>query len=541
MHFLRFSLFIILFSFLVPTIKSQNNSEPQYLSGGLQLNGNFYIRDSAIGAANIPQYDRQLVGADAWLNLNYNRSGYEVGVRLDVFNNSQLLNPKDSYTKSGIGRFYFKKKVDKLSIYAGYIYDQIGTGIIFRSYEERPLGIDNALVGLNLGYDLTENWRIKAFTGRQKQQFDIYKSTINGFNTEGYLQIKNVSLAPGLGIVHRTLDDETVNQVINTLATYSKADSIGARFNTYAFSAYNTLSVGKWTWYAEAAYKSPEAMFDANAIKINKNGTLTEGKFINEKGSIIYSNLGYVTEGLGITLETKWTKGFNFRTTPFAALNRGTINFLPPLSRQNTYRLTARYVPATQELGEKAIQLDIKYAPKENINIDFNVSNIQNLDNQLLYREILASVLIKKEKGQLTLGIQSQNYNQRIYETKPNVANVQTITPFIEIQKKLDDAKSLRIELQYMATQQDYGSWIFGLVEYSIAPNWIFTVSDMYNHQPKKTAALHYPTAAAAYSLGANRFSLAFVKQVEGVVCTGGICRLEPAFSGVRLSVNSSF
>ena len=92
MYFLRFSIFLTLFGFLVPTIKSQNNSEPQYLSGSLQLNGNFYIRDSAIGAANIPQYDRQLVGADAWLSLNYNRAGYEVGVRMDVFNNSQLLN-----------------------------------------------------------------------------------------------------------------------------------------------------------------------------------------------------------------------------------------------------------------------------------------------------------------------------------------------------------------------------------------------------------------------------------------------------------------
>ncbi|MFN9380586.1 MAG: DUF6029 family protein, partial [Bacteroidota bacterium] len=38
-----------------------------------------------------------------------------------------------------------------------------------------------------------------------------------------------------------------------------------------------------------------------------------------------------------------------------------------------------------------------------------------------------------------------------------------------------------------------------------------------------------------------NLFSLSYIKQVEGVICTGGICRLEPAFSGVRLSLNSSF
>ena len=536
---------LLFFTFLlIENINSQTDSsrEIHYLSGNLQANGNFYIRDSAIGAANIPQYDRQLVGADAWLTLQYNRAGFDVGVRFDIFNNSQLPNPKASYSANGIGRFYLKKRIDKLTIYGGYIYDQIGSGIIFRSYEERPLGIDNALVGLNLSYELSDNWRVKAFTGKQKQQFDLYKSTINGFNTEGYLMVKNVALAPGIGVIHRNLDDETVNQLINGLATYSKADSIGAKFNTYAFTAYNTLSVGKWSWYFETAYKTPEVIFDPFASKINRDGTLSEGKFINRSGSVFYSNIGYATEGLGITLEGKLTRGFAFRTTPFATLNRGTINFLPPMSRQNTYRLTARYVPATQELGEKSLQFDVKYAPKESINIDFNVSNVQNWDNVLLYRELFLSVLFKKENAQTTLGVQHQTYNQRIYEVKPKVPNVSTFTPFVEYLHKFDEKKALRIEAQYMANQQDYGSWVFGLAEYSLAPNWIFTISDMYNAQPKKTTkALHYPSVSAAFTQGANRFSLAYVKQVEGVVCTGGICRLEPAFSGFRFMVNSAF
>ncbi|MBX2876139.1 MAG: hypothetical protein KTR30_28725, partial [Saprospiraceae bacterium] len=53
--------------------------------------------------------------------------------------------------------------------------------------------------------------------------------------------------------------------------------------------------------------------------------------------------------------------------------------------------------------------------------------------------------------------------------------------------------------------------------------------------------AIHYPRVDIYYSRKANRFSLSFIKQVEGVVCSGGICRLEPAFSGVRLGVNAAF
>jgi len=43
------------------------------------------------------------------------------------------------------------------------------------------------------------------------------------------------------------------------------------------------------------------------------------------------------------------------------------------------------------------------------------------------------------------------------------------------------------------------------------------------------------------YTYRANRFSLAYVKQVEGINCAGGICRYEPTFHGVRLQLSSSF
>ena len=43
------------------------------------------------------------------------------------------------------------------------------------------------------------------------------------------------------------------------------------------------------------------------------------------------------------------------------------------------------------------------------------------------------------------------------------------------------------------------------------------------SEEPTKTDKIHYPTLGVVYSNGANRFSLRYVKQVEGVVCSGGI------------------
>ena len=49
------------------------------------------------------------------------------------------------------------------------------------------------------------------------------------------------------------------------------------------------------------------------------------------------------------------------------------------------------------------------------------------------------------------------------------------------------------------------------------------------------------PKKSSVYVKNANRFQLRYVKQVEGIVCSGGICRLEPAFSGVKFSMSSNF
>ncbi len=556
-------IFIIPFLlFAISAIAQSSQNNPQ-ISGSLEANANFFIRDSLIGAANTPQYDRQLYGADAWLNLTYSNWGFDFILRFDLFNNSNLLNPTASYTDEGIGRWYIHKKINKLDIAGGYIYDQIGSGIIFRAYEERPLLIDNALFGLRLSYNLAPDWQVKAFTGRQKQQFDTYNTVIKGLNAEGFLMLGDstmgIALAPGFGVVNRTLDDNSMNALVATLNTYPQEDIFIPKYNTYAFSLYNTLSVGAVSWYLEAAYKTEDPINDPFGIIRRDSAAIIGDKFIQKPGSVLYSSIGYAKSGLGITLEAKRTENFTFRARPQAQLNQGFVNFLPPMARLNTYRLPARYNAATQELGELAFQADIRYLFNKNWNVNVNVSNITNLKDELLYREIYAEIGYKyKREWGLLGGLQLQTYNQSVYEFKPGVPNVQTVTPFAEFLYRFDRTKALRIEAQAMFTGedkavelgQDYGSWLFGLAEFSIAPHWSFTASDMYNIKAGRNSPvdengeklnIHYPRFDVYYTIRSNRFSLSYVKQVEGVVCAGGICRLEPAFSGVKMTVNSTF
>lgn len=529
------------------------------ISGNLESNANFFIRDSLIGAANTPQYDRQLYGAEAWLNLSYSNWGFDFGLRFDLFNNSNLLNPTGSYTDEGIGRWYIHKSIQKLDISVGYLYDQVGSGIIFRAFEERPLLIDNALLGARLAYEILPDWKVKVFTGRQKQQFDLYGSVIKGLSFDGYLsggEEANWAIAPGFGIVNRTLDDAAMNSMVATINTYSKEDAFVPKYNAYAFSVFNTLTAGNFTWYAEGAYKSKDNL---NLLAGVGPFIVAGDRLFLSSGSVLYSSLSYAHKGLGVTLEGKRTENFDFRTRPQEQLNRGLINFLPPMARVNTYRLNARYNAATQPLGEQAIQADIRYNYKRKLGFNVNFSNITNLESELLYREVYTEVSYKHERLWTLLGgVQRQRYNQEVFEFKPDAPIVETLIPYFDFLYKFDRKRSIRFEGQYMATgkddkgvRHDYGDWLFGLVEFSIAPHWTFTVSDMYNTGPGKNSPadpdtgeklrLHYPRFDVFYTHRSNRFSLSYIKQVEGVVCTGGICRLEPAFSGVRLTVNSSF
>ncbi|MCG8331426.1 MAG: DUF6029 family protein, partial [Chitinophagales bacterium] len=204
-------------------VQAQEGNNGGQLSGNLEANANFFFRDSLIGAANTPQYDRQLYGGEAWLNLNYSNWGFDFGLRFDLFNNSNLLNPTGSFTDEGIGRWYIHKKIDKLDISVGYLYDQVGSGIIFRAFEQRPLLIDNALFGARLAYDIAPDWQIKAFTGRQKQQFDIYEPVVKGGAIDGYINSGDDgkwAIAPGFGVVNRTLDDGSMNSLVATINTY---------------------------------------------------------------------------------------------------------------------------------------------------------------------------------------------------------------------------------------------------------------------------------------------------------------------------------
>lgn len=535
-------------------ITEEAKDEKGQFSGNFQMNNQFYQRDDRIGA-NTTQYLRELSSTDAWLYMNYKIKGFNFALRYDLFNNSPLFNPQQAYSQQGIGFWQVTKDVEKFNFTVGYFYDQFGSGALFRAFEDRNIGIDFAIQGARVIYNHSENTRLKAFTGKQKFRFEMREPIIKGINLEHRQVITDqLNIESGGSIINRTLDANTMSAVAASINSYPLENRFLPKYNVFAWNIYNTLNYKNLSWLVEYNAKTPEAVLDYENILRNK------------PGHTFLTSLSYSTPGFGIVAQFRRIDFFLLRVNPLDIQpipNNGPINYLPALTRQNTYRLLARYNSVVQEIGENSAQLELTYKPTKSTQINVNSSIVNTLaglslqngyqwnNNTRLFRELYTDVSHKfTKKFKAMAGVQWIGYNQQLFEGKANAPYVEVITPFGEMTYKLTSSRSLRFEWQYMHTEQDLGKFVNALLEYNIAPHWSFAAGDLVNiehgfiNKPepgKKFEIVHYYNFFAAYTYKTIRITGGYLKQPQGVNCTGGVCRVEPAFSGGRITLTTNF
>jgi len=564
-HFSIVMLLVLLGTCNLALGQSKDSDKGQF-SGNLLMTYQKYVRDDSIGATT-KVYKENTASADAWLFMQYRIKGYSFILRYDAFNNSPLLDPQSAYTNHGVGFWQINKSIDKLDITMGSFYDQFGTGILFRAYEQRQIGIDYAIQGMRLKYNINDKWAIKGFAGNQKgnikNRFGFANQVISGLNIEGNLDLgkdsKYGALQVGASTVNRTLDRETMDRLVGTINTYDLADRFYPKYNVYGGNAYFTYTKDNFSWTVEGNVKSKEAIME------------DDSKFHLTGGKVLYTsmswgkggwNLGNQKASVGLNVQARHVDHFSFRTAPTENLLNGLVSYLPSMTRQNTYRLLSRYNAPGQAMGEDGIQGEIEFKPRKGTQIFFNGSYVQTLasngklntttgvkEAEKLFSENYLEVVQKIGKhDKLKLGIQRIVYNQTRYESEPEYVPVKTITPFGEWLHTMNQGKSLRIEWQYLNTKNDQGSFANLMIEMFVRKNLSIAVADMVNVVPHRyermiiaDKVLHYPTFFIGYTEKNTVFTLAFLKQQQGVNCSGGICREEPAFSGVRFTVSSNF
>ena len=93
--------------------------------------------------------------------------GYELGEQPDV-------------RKFFLAGKYVQWTDDSFEVRAGDIYDQFGNGLVFRSYEDRQLGLNNSLEGIRGIYRLSNYLTVKGLYGRPRLYTNYAGSWIRG-------------------------------------------------------------------------------------------------------------------------------------------------------------------------------------------------------------------------------------------------------------------------------------------------------------------------------------------------------------------------
>ena len=240
-----------------------------------------------------------------------------------------------------------------------------------------------------------------------------------------------------------------------------------------------------------------------------------------------------------------------FRTSTAPATGN-TLNYLPALCQMQTYMLASLNPYSTYAEGERGYQADaFYYIPKggffggrHGATLHAGASWIQTLPQALsgydsprfAYRELNLSIDRRWSRAFRT------NVFVSIQEKSPSHGQTRSTEAqnifVVDGTWKSPGSLSLRGELQYLYSQELTKDWMAALLELNYAPHWGLFVSDMYNHGDTH---IHYYNVGASFSADAFRAAVSFGRNRAGMVCSGGVCRFRPAYSGGQLTIEYSF
>lgn len=526
-----------------------------HVTGNIQLDGQISREDSIIGAQDVPE--KLLLNTRA--DILYTNGDFSAGLRFEAYQNP-MLGFNEKYKGQGIANYFVSYNGEKLSVTAGNFYEQFGSGMILRAYEDRYLGLDNSLLGLNVTLRPFNGVTIKALAGKQRYYWEYGDGIVRGIDGEINLNSVIKSMAEsklratfGAGFVSKYENDQTIAYPSNPSYRLNLPLNVGAA------SARMDLAYDNWGLQAEYAHKGqdPSIMND----------------YIYRDGEAFMVNATYSQKGFSANIQAKRVDNMSFKSVRSESGEMLYINYIPAITKQHTYAFLSMYPYATQTTGEMGLQGDVMYKIKKGTflggkygtDIHLNGSVITGIDTNriggagtygyesswlktgdLYYGD--ASVEIAKKLSsalKLTATYGYQIFNPIVEGHPGNIHHNNIVVA--DLTWKVNKKNVLRFEAEWMGSDSKYdpnvddkrcGDWIMGLVEYNFTSAWFVSVSDQYAYND---GIGNYYNVSMGYNHGATRIQLGYGKQREGLLCIGGVCRQVPASNGLTFSLTTSF
>lgn len=520
------------------------------LTGSLESNSIYYLNDAALGDKKIP------FGSNDYLKLAYYNGRWSAGLQGDAYlpalvGYDDIRNLKSDPTFA-LTQIFMNYRGDWFDVTVGDFFEQFGSGLVYRSFEDRQLGFNSATQGLRFTASPTEWLAIKAFSGRPRLAVIDYSSAwISGLDAS-----INVGSLLNMQEAMLMVDGSYVNR-------YQSLDLEGSENNL-------GLSIFPIDFETPMTHLySARGSFDWNGLSVKGEyvGKSLDISVMGEepsKGSAVLSEISYTVGKFNIMVQARRIEHMGTRLSLYDIPQEGifgytylaplsnTLNYIPALTRQHTYMLANLEPHQVNTDGEFAAQADAYYSirhKKDRRNFwrfHLNASMAQNIKTEnLAWLDVNFDIerqWNKNWKATFMYSLQKRSpdkgYGNMLYTSNIFVA---------DITHKLSTKNSLRAELQYLYSNDYEGDWMGALVEFNMAPALSIFVSDMYNHQRVETDynkfidKLHYYSIGASYTFDRTRVQLSYGRNRAGMVCSGGVCRYTPAYTGFNLLLSTSF
>tara|TARA_B100000963_G_scaffold277441_1_gene245822 strand:- start:1351 stop:3018 length:1668 start_codon:yes stop_codon:yes gene_type:complete len=522
-----------------------------------------YLNEDTIIGANQPP-TKGLI--NSYMNVFYTNGNFKAGMRLESYL-PRIQGYPNRFDGTGLGMRYVGYKNDFVDVTLGSFYEQFGSGLALRAYEDRALGYDALLDGARIIVKPKAGIVIKGLYGLQRLSFQ-----------SGRIVHSN-------GIV-RGIDGEIhLNEAFKKLNDSELDIVLGASFvSKYQRDDYSALilpeNVGCYGGRFQLMYKN--FFLDGEYVHKEQDPSI-DNKYIYNNGHASVFNLTYTKKGLGLLFSAKSADNMSYRSDRNQILQDALINYLPALNKTHTYNLVATLYPyATQPLGEVAYQVDFLYTFKRKtklggkygttIGANFSTTYQPKMDasnynpndstrvtysstpfvmsDSLYWQDINFNInkkFTKKFSGTLSY------YNIKINNDVAKISNdskgiINAHIGVVEMLFKVARKHSIRTELQGLFVKpqanggNDQGDWFTALIEYTVSPHYFFSFMNQYNYgNSDENKRVNYPIITCGYIKESTRLTLSYGRQRAGLFCVGGVCRFVPANNGLTLSFTQSF
>ena len=511
-----------------------------YVTGSLESTSNYYVEDAKT-KATVPDGK---FGSNNYLKVDYYNNKFSAGVQMEAYA-PVLLGFSSDLKGAALTNYYLNWTDEDFSVTVGTLYDQFGSGLLFRAWEDRALGLNNALTGARIAYNYEDILSVKALWGMPRYGMKFSQTQVKGadlsFVVSNFAGWNNTYLAVEGSLMDRyeALDDDMRQD--------------GCNPNCTGWSGRVNLESNGFFLKGEYVDAGTKYFYDLNYAGAGQ-------MYHRKRGNAQLIETGYNARGLGVNMTLRRLEWMGSKV-----LNEGTsvtnlLNYVPAMCTQYTYMLTTinPYSSQTGDIklgfensGEIGGQLDVFYnfrrgtalGGKRGMKVHANFSTYYTIAQEgtfkpgnLLFRDMSVDVekqWSKKFKSTLLWSMQTWSpkagANKTLYVSNIFVA---------DLLYKFTETLSTRLELQYLVTFEDQKDWMAALLEVNFAPHWSIYVSDMYNHG---STGIHYYNGGVSYTKSRTRLALGYGRYRDGYICSGGVCRTIPAYTGANLALTMSF